>query len=156
MASAIPAGYISITPYLVVRGATAAIDFYQKAFAAKEMFRMAQPDGRIGHAEIKIGNAIVMLADEYPEMGFVGPQARGGASMCLLVYVEDVDACYARALAAGAKSLRPVQNQFYGDRAGTIEDPFGHYWTIATHKEDVAPEELKRRHDEMMKRDTGA
>ena len=141
----IPEGYHSITPYLAVRGAANAIEFYKKAFGAKELFRMPQPDGRIGHAEIKIGDSPVMLADEFPEMGVVGPESRGGTTVGLLIYVNDVDAVTRQAIAAGAKVDRPVEDKFYGDRAGTFIDPFGHKWTIATHKEDVSEEELKRR-----------
>jgi PhnB protein len=141
----IPEGYHSITPYLIVRGGAAAIDFYARAFGAEELFRMAGPDGKVGHAEIRIGDSIVMLADEHPEMDAVGPDTLGGTSVSLLIYLEDVDARFARALAAGATQVRPVQNQFYGDRSGTLKDPFGHKWTLATHVEDVPPEELEAR-----------
>jgi PhnB protein len=140
-----PDGYHSVTPYLIVRGGAAAIDFYARAFGAVELFRLPMPDGRLGHAEIKIGDSPVMLADEMPEMGIVGPQTLGGAGVSLMIYVEDVDAVFAGALAVGATEVKPLQNQFYGDRSGTLKDPFGHSWTIATHVEDVDPEELSRR-----------
>ena len=148
----IPDGYHSVTPYLVVKGAARALDFYARAFGAVELMRMPQADGRIGHAEIRIGDSPLMLADEHPDMGAVGPKTLKGSPVSLLVYVEDVDACFARAVKAGAREVRPVQDQFYGDRSGIIEDPFGHQWSIATHKEDLSPEEMQRRHDEFMKR----
>jgi len=141
---AIPEGYHSITPYLVVKGAAAAIDFYKKAFGATELFRMPMPGGKIGHAEIKIGNSPVMLADECPEMGAHAPQA-SGSPVGLMIYLEDVDTVFNRAIAAGGKVERPVKDQFYGDRSGTLVDPFGHKWTVATHKEDVPPDELAKR-----------
>ena len=141
----IPKGYHTATPYLIIKGAAAAIEFYKKAFGATELLRMAQPDGRVGHAEVKIGDSPIMLADEFPEMGYLGPKSRGGSSVSILLYVDDVDAVVRDAVAAGAKVLKPVQDQFYGDRSGFIEDPFGHHWGIATHKEDVPPEELKKR-----------
>jgi PhnB protein len=141
----IPDGYHSVTPYLIVNGAARALDFYKQAFGATEMMRLADPNGRIGHAEIKIGDSPIMLADEFPEMGFLGPQSPGGSGVCIGLYVEDVDTCFNRAIAAGAKELRPVQNQFYGDRSGTLADPFGHVWTIGTHIEDLTPEEIQRR-----------
>jgi PhnB protein len=142
---AIPDGYHTATPYLIVSGAAEAIDFYKQAFGATELFRMAGPDGRIGHAELKIGDSIIMLADEMREMGYRSPRALGGSSVSLLLYVEDVDAQFERAVKAGATAQRPVANQFYGDRSGTIEDPFGHVWTISTHVEDIPPEEMARR-----------
>jgi PhnB protein len=141
----IPAGYHTITPYLIIQGAAQALEFYKKAFGATEVMRFPDPSGKIGHAEIKIGDSVIMLADEYPEMGFRSPQALGGAGVSLLLYVEDVDARFKQALAAGAKEMRPVKDQFYGDRSGTLTDPFGHVWTIATHKEDLSPEELQKR-----------
>ena len=141
----IPEGYHTLTPYLIVKGAARALDFYAKALGAKELFRMAEPSGRVGHAEMSIGDSRFMLADEFPERGAVAPPAPGGRYVTFLVYVPDVDAAFARAVAAGAKEVRPVTDQFYGDRAGVLEDPFGHQWMIATHVEDVSPEELERR-----------
>jgi PhnB protein len=141
----IPEGYHSVTPYLIINGAASAIDFYKQVFRAEEVFRMAAPDGKVGHAELKIGDSHIMLADEYPDMGFRGPQAIGGTPVSLLLYVEDVDDCFNRAIAAGAQALKPVKDQFYGDRSGTLTDPFGHVWTVATHIEDVAPEEMEQR-----------
>ena len=141
----IPEGYGAVTPYLIVNGAARAIEFYKQAFGATETFRMERPDGRVGHAEIKIGDSHVMLADEHPEMGARGPQAIGGSPISLVLYVEDVDATVNRAVEAGAKLTRPVANQFYGDRTGGVEDPFGHAWYVATHVEDVAPEEMQKR-----------
>ena len=141
----IPDGYNGVTPYLIVDGAARAIEFYKQAFGATETFRMERPDGRVGHAEIKIGDSHVMLADEHPEMGARGPQAIGGSPISLVLYVEDVDATVNRAVEAGAKLTRPVANQFYGDRTGGVEDPFGHAWYVATHVEDVAPEEMQKR-----------
>src|SRR5262245_44498622 len=139
---AIPDGYHTLTPYLVMKGAAKALDFYKRAFGAVELFRLPGPGDTIGHAEIKIGDSIVMLADECPEMGFRGPESLGGSPFCLLLYVKDVDAAAKQATAAGAKEIRPVKDQFYGDRSGSFADPFGHLWTIATHKDDVSPEEM--------------
>ena len=141
----IPDGYHTVTPYLVQKDSKRALEFYKKAFGAEELMRLGGPDGKIGHAEIKIGDSPIMLADEYPEMGYRGPRALGGSPVSIMLYVEDVDACFNQAVAAGAKVVRPVVDQFYGDRSGNIEDPFGHVWTIATHKEDVAPEEIEKR-----------
>jgi PhnB protein len=149
---AIPDGYHSVTPYLVVDGAAKALEFYQKAFGAKETFRMPTPSGKIGHAEMRIGDSVVMLADEVPEKGYRGPKAFGGAAVTLMVYLEDVDTVFKRALDAGAKQLRAVENQFYGDRSGVLEDPFGHVWNLATHVEDLTEEEVARRAQEAMKR----
>jgi PhnB protein len=134
-----------VTPYLCINGAARAIDFYKEAFDAVELFRMQQPDGKVGHAELQIGTSRIMLADEYPERGFRGAQSIGGTPVMLHLYVEDVDRCHARAVAAGGKSTRPVRDEFYGDRAGAIEDPFGHWWHIATHKEDLSEEEIHKR-----------
>jgi PhnB protein len=142
---AIPDGYHSATPYLIVKGAADAIEFYRRAFGAVELFRMTGPDGGVGHAEIRIGDSVIMLADEHPDMGYRSPRSLGGSAVSIMLYVEDVDAVFARALAAGARAQRGVADQFYGDRNGTLEDPFGHVWTIATHVEDVPPEEMKRR-----------
>src|SRR5947207_8194313 len=139
---AIPEGYRSVTPYLIVSGAAKAIEFYMNIFGGIETVRMAAPTGKVGHAEIKIGDSQIMLADEHPEMGARSPQSIGGTPVGLAVYFEDADAVTARAVSAGAKILRPVEDQFYGDRSGTIADPFGHQWTIGTHKEDLSPEEI--------------
>jgi len=141
----IPEGYHSVTPYLVVKGAAAAIDFYKKIFGAVEIMRMPAPDGRVGHAELRFGDSVVMLADEYPEIQTVGPKTLGNTPVGLLLYVDDVDKTVERAVASGATIQKPVADQFYGDRSGTIEDPFGHKWTVATHVEDVSPEEMQRR-----------
>ncbi len=145
MAKPIPEGYHSVTPYLIIKGATEAIDFYKKAFGASELFRMPAPGGKIGHAEIKIGDSPIMLADESPEMGYKSPKSLGGSPISIMIYVVDVDTVFKRAIAAGGKEQRPVKDQFYGDRSGTLEDPFGHVWHVATHKEDVSPEEMERR-----------
>jgi PhnB protein len=150
MAKSIPDGYHSVTPYLILKGAAAAIDFYKRAFGATELMRMASPDGRIGHAEMKIGDSAIMLADEHPAMGYRSPQSLGGAGVSLMVYVERVDDVFRKAVAAGAKELQPVKDQFYGDRSGTLQDPFGHTWTIATHMEDIPPEEMRRRAEKFM------
>jgi PhnB protein len=142
---AIPEGFEGATPYLSIKGAAAAIEFYRKAFGATETMRMAGPDGRIGHAEIKIGKAHIMLADEYPEMSFLSPLTLGGTPVAIHIYVEDVDALAAQAQSAGIKLLRPVADQFYGDRVAQFEDPFGHKWHFATRKEDVSTEEMRKR-----------
>ena len=141
----IPEGYSTVTPYLIVHDAAGALEFYKKALGATELMRFGGPGGKIGHAEIQIGTSRVMLADEHPEMGALSPRTIGGSAGGLALYVEDVDARFQQAVAAGGKVLRPVADQFYGDRSGTIEDPFGHKWTLATHKEDVSPEEMHRR-----------
>ncbi|MBP7146949.1 MAG: VOC family protein [Acidobacteria bacterium] len=148
-AKPVPEGFHTVTPYLIVNDGRAAIEFYKQAFGASEEYRMDGPGGKVMHAEIRIGDSHVMLADEFPDMGYRGPQALGGSPVSLLLYVEDVDARFQRAVAAGAKVLRPVEDQFYGDRTGTLADPFGHVWSIATHKEDVPPDEIKRRMAEM-------
>jgi PhnB protein len=145
MVQPIPAGYHSVTPYLMVRDAAKAIAFYRTAFGADEVMRFDGPGGTIAHAEVKIGDSHVMLADETPGQGFVGPQTLGGAGVSLMLYVDDVDATIARAVAAGASVRRPVADQFYGDRVGTLTDPFGHVWSIGTHREDVSIEEAQRR-----------
>ena len=141
----IPEGYHSVTPYLIINGAASAIEFYQKAFGATELFRFPTPDGKIGHAEIKIGDSPIMLADEFAEMGYKGPQALGGSPVSLMIYLEDVDAVFNRAVEAGASVKEAVQDKFYGDRTGTLTDPFGHVWHVSTHKEDVSMEEMERR-----------
>ena len=141
----IPDGYHTATPYLIVNGGARAIEFYKQVFGATELLRMPAPGGKLGHAEIKIGDSNIMLADEFPEMDARGPQAIGGTPVSLMLYFEDCDAVTTRAVASGAKVLRPVQDQFYGDRSGTVLDPFGHKWTIATHKEDLSAEEIRKR-----------
>jgi PhnB protein len=141
----IPEGYPQVTPYLHVDGANDAIDFYTNVFGATERMRLAGPDGKIGHAELQLGESVIMLADEYPEMDVLSPKSRGGTPVTINVYVEDVDAVFSRAVRAGATALRPIEDQFYGDRSGQFEDPFGHRWSVATHVEDVAPDEMERR-----------
>jgi PhnB protein len=148
----VPEGYHTLTPYLSVKGASDAIAFYKKAFGATELVRMPMPDGRVGHAELQVGDSRFMLADEMPEMGDAttkSPRSLGGATAGLSLYVPDVDALFKRALDAGAKERRPLTNQFYGDRMGVVEDPFGHLWMLATHIEDVTPDEMKRRMAEL-------
>ena len=140
-----PSGHHSLTPYLIVDGCAAAIDFYKNAFGGIELFRLPGPDGKLGHAELQIGDSIVMLADEQPEMGEHGPHRVGGSPVGILVYLPDVDAAVRRAVEGGGKLVRAVTDQFYGDRMGTVVDPFGHVWHIATHIEDVPPEEVARR-----------
>lgn len=140
----IPEGYHSVTPYLSIKGAAEALEYYKKAFGAIELFRM-EHDGKIGHAEIKIGDSPIMLADEFPEMDFVSPKTLGGSPVGIMIYVEDVDNIFKQAIEAGGVEKKPVQDQFYGDRSGTLTDPYGHVWTVATHKEDVAPEEIDKR-----------
>jgi PhnB protein len=140
----IPKGYHSVTPHLIIKGAAEAIDYYKDVFGATEMFRM-DDGGKVGHAEIKIGDSTIMLADEYPELGFVGPKTIGGSASGLMIYVEDVDTIFNRAIAKGGVQLKPVKDQFYGDRSGSLTDPWGHVWTVATHKEDVTPEEMDQR-----------
>ena len=145
MVKAIPDGYHSATPYLIVDGAARAIDFYKRAFGAKELMRIPAPGDRVGHAEIKIGDSVIMLADEHPEIQARGPQHYGGSPVSILLYVADVDALFKQAVAAGGIEVRAVADQFYGDRSGSLKDPFGHSWHLSTHKEDVSPEELNRR-----------
>jgi PhnB protein len=145
--SHIPQGYNSITPYLIIKGAAQAIEYYRKVFDASEVFRMDGPDGKVGHAELKIGDSRIMLADENPSIGqgHTSAASIGASPVSLYLYIPDVDRVVERAAAAGAKILKPVQDQFYGDRSGFIQDPFGHLWGIATHVEDVAPQELEER-----------
>jgi len=147
----IPDGYTSVTPYMIFSGASDAIDFYKKAFGATEVLRMAGPDGKVHHAEIKIGNAIIMLADEAPEMGALSPKTIGGSPITLYIYVENVDKVVDQAVSAGAKLVRPVADQFYGDRVGGVEDSFGYKWYVGTHIEDVSDEEMKKRAAAMAK-----
>jgi PhnB protein len=150
MVQPIPEGYPRVTPYLIVDGASAAIDFYTSVLGATERMRMASPDDKIGHAELEIGNSVIMLADESSEMEALGPGTVGGTPVSLHVYVEDADAVFDRAVDAGAKSLRPVEDRFYGDRTGSFKDPFGHQWHVATHVEDVPPDEMEKRAAEAM------
>jgi PhnB protein len=145
MVQAIPAGYAGVTPYLIIRDATRALEFYKKAFGAVELMRFPTPEGKIGHAEIKIGDGVVMLADESPAMGHKSPQTLGGTAVSLMFYVANVDTQFAKAVAAGAAVVNPLKDQFYGDRSATLADPFGHVWTLATHTEDVSAEEMQRR-----------
>ena len=147
----IPDGYRSVTPYMIIKGAGEAIEFYKKAFKAKERLRVPGPGGKIMHAEIEIGDSVVMLGEESPEMGALGPTSVGGTPVSIHLYIDDVDQMFAQALAAGGKQERAVQDQFYGDRSGGLVDPFGHKWHLATHVEDVSPEEMDRRMKEMMK-----
>ena len=144
-AKPVPEGFHTATPYLIITNAARAIEFYKDVFGATELTRLATPDGKVGHAEIKIGDSRLMLADEFPEWDARSPQTIGGSAVHIMLYVEDVDAVVSRAVGAGAQLFKPVADQFYGDRSGSITDPFGHKWTIATHKEDVSPEEMKRR-----------
>jgi PhnB protein len=148
MVNPIPDGYPRVTPYLIVDGAAAAIDFYKSVLGATERMRMSGRDGKVGHAELEIGNSVIMLADEHPEIGAHGPRAVGGTPVSLHVYVEDVDTVFERAIEAGAESRQDVEDRFYGDRLGTFEDPFGHQWNVATHVEDVPPEEMSKRADQ--------
>jgi PhnB protein len=141
----VPEGYHHVTPYLIIKGAAAAMDFYKDVFGATEIMRMPQPDGRIGHAEMKMGDSVIMLADEYPEMDIISPTTLGNSPVGILLYVDDADATFNKAVSRGAKVNKPLADQFYGDRSGTVIDPFGHKWTIATHVEDVSPEEMERR-----------
>jgi PhnB protein len=148
---AIPDGYHSVTPYLICRDAGRALDFYKKAFNATELMRMDGPGGKVGHAEIKIGDSVVMLADEHPDFEAHSPQKYGGTPVSMLIYLPNVDQAFKQAIAAGATEKRPLKDQFYGDRSGTLVDPFGHVWTVATHTEDVSEQEMDRRLKEMMK-----
>lgn len=145
----VPDGYHSLTPYLIVNDAARAIEFYKEVFGAAEIMRLDAPGGKVGHAELKIGDSIMMLSDECEETGQRNPQTLGGTPVGLMLYVEDVDTVVGRAISAGAKLVRPVADQFYGDRTGGVEDPFGHSWYVATHVEDVTPEELQRRVEAM-------
>ena len=140
----IPDGYHSVTPYLIIKGAADAIEFYKKAFGATELFRMDH-EGKVGHAELKIGDSPIMLADESTEMGYKSPTTLGGTPVSIMIYVDDVDTIFKQAIGAGGKEQKAVQDQFYGDRSGTLKDPFGHVWHVATHVEDVSPEEMEKR-----------
>ena len=150
MANPIPDGYPRVMPYLIVDGAAGAIDFYTSVLGATERMRMPAPDGKVGHAELQLGDSLIMLADEFPDMDARGPRTLGGTPVSLMVYVEDADAAFDRAIQAGAKSLQPVEDKFYGDRSGRFEDPFGHRWDVATHVEDVPPDEMAKRAAEAM------
>jgi PhnB protein len=152
----IPEGYHSVTPYLFVRSAASAIDFYKSVFGATEIMRMPGSNGKIIHAELRIGDSVVMLADENPQTGVMSPQTVGGYSVGLHVYVENVDAVIQKAVESGAKMLRPIKNQFYGDRSGSLLDPFGHMWSVATHVEDVSPEEMRKRMTAAMSQTAGS
>jgi PhnB protein len=154
--SPIPAGYHTVTPYVIVKGASDAIEYYKTAFGATEKYRMSGPDGRVGHAELLIGNSHVMLADECPAMGAFAPKPEGGIPMSLCLYVEDVDTVFNRAVAAGATVKKAVMDMPYGDRSGTLVDPFGHVWTIATHIEDLTHEEINARMQAWMKKPSAA
>jgi PhnB protein len=149
MVKPIPDGYPRVTPYLYVGGAREAIDFYRSILGAEERMSMPGPDGKVGHAELTIGDSVIMLADEFPDMGALGPKSVGGSPVTIHVYVNDVDATFDRAVKAGASVLRPVEDKFYGDRGGEFEDPYGHRWSIATHVEDLSPEEMQRRMGQM-------
>jgi PhnB protein len=151
----IPDGYPRVSPYLHIDGAQKAMEFYSNVFGTTERVRMAGPDGRIGHAELDLGDSLIMLSDEAPEMGAKAPTAYGGSPVTIAVYVDDVDATFDRAIEAGATTVRPVENQFYGDRTADFDDPFGHRWHIATHVEDVPPEEMERRMAEMAQGQAG-
>ncbi|MDQ4095879.1 MAG: VOC family protein [Actinomycetota bacterium] len=141
----IPDGYPQLTAYIIVDGAKEAIEFYERVFGARERMRLPAPEDKVGHAELVIGDGLLMLADEFPEMGVHSPKTIGGSPVIINLYVEDVDAVFATALEEGAKEIRPLENQFYGDRTATVVDPFGHRWSIATHIEDVPPDEMQRR-----------
>jgi PhnB protein len=147
--NAIPARHRTVTPYLAVKDAVKALEFYKTAFGATESFRLMMPDGRLGHAEIVLGDCVIMLSDEFPEFGGKAPPTLGGSAVSLHLYVDDVDAFFQKAVAAGATERKPVMDQFYGDRSGQLEDPFGHLWLVATHKEDVSPEEMQKRMEAM-------
>jgi PhnB protein len=145
----IPDGYPRVSPSLIIDGAADAIEFYKSVLGATERMRMDGPDGKIGHAELMLGESVIMVSDEYPDMGYIGPRKVGGSPVALHVYVDDVDATFAKAVAAGAKEERAVEDQFYGDRSGTFEDPWGHRWSVGTHVEDVPPDEMARRAEAM-------
>lgn len=147
----IPEGYHNITPYLIVDNAAKAIEFYTQVFGAKEEMRVAKPDGKIGHAELKLGSSRIMLADEHPEMNARSPKTYGGSPVLMHVYIENVDEVVKKAMHQGATVIRPLENMFYGDRSATLKDPFGHIWDVSTHIEDVSPEEIKRRMESIPK-----
>jgi len=149
----IPEGHRTVTPYLAIKNAAQALEFYKRAFGAIESYKLMMPDGRVGHAEIRLGDSLIMLSDGFPEFGGKAPDTLGGSPVSLHLYVEDVDAFVTKALEAGAKERQPVMDQFYGDRSGQLEDPFGHLWWVATHKEDVSPDEMQKRVREMFARE---
>ena len=149
-AKPIPEGYPQVTPYLAVDDANRAIEWYSAVFGTRERMRLGAPDGKVGHAELELGDSLLMLADEFPEMGMRSPKAVGGTPVIISLYVDDVDGVFERAVQGGAKPLRQVEDQFYGDRVGSFEDPFGHRWSVATHVEDVPPDEMERRAAEAM------
>ena len=146
----VPEGHHSVTPYMIVRDAAAALAFYKNAFGAEELFRLAEPSGRVGHAEFRIGNSLIMLADEYPDFGALSPAALGGSPVKMMIYVPDCDAAVKRAVDAGATVLRPPADQFYGDRAAMVADPFGHSWSLQTRIEEVSPQEMQKRFTKAM------
>ena len=150
----IPDGHHTVAPYLAIKNAVSALEFYKKAFGATETYKLIVPDGRLGHAEIRLGDSLIMLSDEFAEFGGKAPESLGGSPVSIHLYVEDVDAFVKRAVAAGARERKPVADQFYGDRSGQLEDPYGHLWWVATHKEDVAPEEMQKRVQAMFARAT--
>jgi len=153
---AVPEGYEGASPYLCVKGAARALEFYKKAFGAQEIMCLAEPSGRVGHAEIRVGKAIIMLSDEYPEMGILSPTSLHGTPVSIHLYVEDVDARVRQAEAAGARVIKPVADQFYGDRTGKVLDPFGHVWHFATRKQEISPQEMQQRFTAMMQQPKGA
>jgi PhnB protein len=155
MVNPVPEGYTVVSPYLAIKGAADAMEFYKDVFGATELVRMPQPDGKIGHAELRFGDSVVMLADEFPDMGHRSPKSLGGTPVTFNVYVDDADAVVDRAVAAGATIVQPIENRFYGDRSAQIVDPWGHQWNVATHIEDVSPEEMQRRAAEMMSQSQG-
>lgn len=142
---AVPAGYHSVTPYMALRDTAAAIEFYRRAFGAELVMKLDMPDGKIAHAEMRIGDSIIMMSEENEEWGNKSPQSLGGSPMFLMIYVPDVDAAFTKALSAGATQVRPVEDQFYGDRTGMLKDPYGYQWTLGTHIEDLSQEEIRRR-----------
>ena len=146
----IPDGYPQVTPYLIIDGAAEAIEFYTQVLGAQERMRMPDPSGKVGHAELQLGDGLIMLADEFADRDIKGPRSFGGTGVIVSVYVEDIDSVFEKAISAGAKELRPPKNEFYGDRTASFEDPFGHRWSVASHVEDVSPDEMERRSAEMM------
>lgn len=146
----VPPGYQTITPYLLIRGASDAIAWYVRCFGAVEIFRLTDSENRVSHAEIRIGTSVLLLADEHPELGFLSPASRGGTTVSMVIYVDDADGIFHRAIENGATELQPLCDQFYGDRSGTVTDPWGHVWTVATHQEDLTPDEIRSRYQDML------